>query len=136
MCFISSSRRHTRCALVTGVQTCALPIYRSTFVGLEVPPAVTTDQKGKRYVLEAADLGSLDIGSPLYFRREQVGRVVAHKLRDDGHGVKLEIFVNSPYERFVTRNARFWNRWEEHTYELQSLKRVSFAVFCFKKKRR
>src|SRR3546814_9488771 len=25
----SSRRRHTRCALVTGVQTCALPIYRS-----------------------------------------------------------------------------------------------------------
>src|SRR3546814_17315773 len=28
-CFLfSSRRRHTRCALVTGVQTCALPIYR------------------------------------------------------------------------------------------------------------
>src|SRR3546814_4968950 len=26
MCFFSSRRRHTRCALVTGVQTCALPI--------------------------------------------------------------------------------------------------------------
>src|SRR3546814_5873405 len=26
--FVSSRRRHTRCALVTGVQTCALPIYR------------------------------------------------------------------------------------------------------------
>lgn len=82
---------------------------RSQFDGLEVPPAVTTDQKGKRYVLEAADLGSLDIGSPLYFRREQVGRVVAHKLRDDGRGVTLEIFVKSPYDQFVTRNARFWN---------------------------
>src|SRR3546814_2314540 len=27
--FFSSRRRHTRCALVTGVQTCALPIYFS-----------------------------------------------------------------------------------------------------------
>src|SRR3546814_770586 len=26
--FCSSRRRHTRCALVTGVQTCALPIYK------------------------------------------------------------------------------------------------------------
>src|SRR3546814_7719104 len=26
-CFFSSRRRHTRCALVTGVQTCALPIF-------------------------------------------------------------------------------------------------------------
>src|SRR3546814_8212177 len=30
--FFSSRRRHTRCALVTGVQTCALPIY-STLQG-------------------------------------------------------------------------------------------------------
>src|SRR3546814_6956565 len=30
--FFSSRRRHTRCALVTGVQTCALPIYADAFV--------------------------------------------------------------------------------------------------------
>src|SRR3546814_8025963 len=29
-CFFSSRRRHTRCALVTGVQTCALPILADT----------------------------------------------------------------------------------------------------------
>src|SRR3546814_7448408 len=33
--FFSSRRRHTRCALVTGVQTCALPI--STYVGQGAP---------------------------------------------------------------------------------------------------
>src|SRR3546814_3325204 len=35
--FFSSRRRHTRCALVTGVQTCALPIYKPA--GLVVHPA-------------------------------------------------------------------------------------------------
>src|SRR3546814_11611578 len=34
--FFSSRRRHTRCALVTGVQTCALPILAATW--LTVPP--------------------------------------------------------------------------------------------------
>src|SRR3546814_19646810 len=34
--FVSSRRRHTRCALVTGVQTCALPIYRLATAVLEV----------------------------------------------------------------------------------------------------
>src|SRR3546814_1161054 len=29
VCFFSSRRRHTRCALVTGVQTCALPIFQA-----------------------------------------------------------------------------------------------------------
>src|SRR3546814_5245448 len=32
--FFSSRRRHTRCALVTGVQTCALPIYEIITAGL------------------------------------------------------------------------------------------------------
>src|SRR3546814_17889676 len=31
LCFFSSRRRHTRCALVTGVQTCALPIFSDAF---------------------------------------------------------------------------------------------------------
>src|SRR3546814_7340347 len=30
--FLSSRRRHTRCALVTGVQTCALPIFMNPFL--------------------------------------------------------------------------------------------------------
>src|SRR3546814_4248255 len=34
MCFFSSRRRHTRCALVTGVQTCALPIWRQAIASL------------------------------------------------------------------------------------------------------
>src|SRR3546814_5172044 len=33
MCFVSSRRRQTRCALVTGVQTCALPIFASVRIG-------------------------------------------------------------------------------------------------------
>src|SRR3546814_2649898 len=34
--FFSSRRRHTRCALVTGVQTCALPILRIEIIALAV----------------------------------------------------------------------------------------------------
>src|SRR3546814_10834279 len=39
MCFFSSRRRHTRCALVTGVQTCALPIYHQSNGGVARSPA-------------------------------------------------------------------------------------------------
>src|SRR3546814_6706423 len=34
--FFSSRRRHTRCALVTGVQTCALPIYPDKIIGVDI----------------------------------------------------------------------------------------------------
>src|SRR3546814_6644569 len=39
--FFSSRRRHTRCALVTGVQTCALPISIALFSGVKVEQART-----------------------------------------------------------------------------------------------
>lgn len=79
------------------------------FVGLEQPPAVTYGAPGKSFALHADDLGSLDIGSPVYFRRIQVGRVSSYALDKDGKGVTFQIFVDGPYDRFVSRSSRFWN---------------------------
>jgi len=79
------------------------------FTGLETPPAVTHGEPGKSYVLHAADLGSLDIGSPVYFHRLQVGRVVSYKLDDDGKGVTFAVFVDAPNDRYVNASTRFWN---------------------------
>lgn len=79
------------------------------FTGLETPPTVIGGTPGKTFVLEAQDLGSLDINSPVYFRRIQVGRVASYQLSDDGKSVRLQIFVDAPYDRFVTDNTRFWN---------------------------
>ncbi|MFK3797066.1 MULTISPECIES: intermembrane transport protein PqiB [unclassified Pseudomonas] len=79
------------------------------FTGLETPPPVTYGDKGKRFILHNDDLGSLDIGSPVYFRRIQVGQVVAYELAKDGKGVDIEIFVNAPNDAFVLTDSRFWN---------------------------
>ncbi|MEW9623652.1 intermembrane transport protein PqiB [Rhodanobacter geophilus] len=79
------------------------------FKGLENPPAVTHGEPGKSFTLHADDLGSLDIGSPVYFRRIQVGRVVSYQLDKDGKGVSLAVFIDSPYDRFVDAATRFWN---------------------------
>jgi paraquat-inducible protein B len=79
------------------------------FVGLETPPAITRDQQGKQFLLNASDLGSLDIGSPVYYRRIQVGQVINYALNSDGSGVSLRVFVNAPYDRFVSENTRFWH---------------------------
>jgi paraquat-inducible protein B len=82
---------------------------RQDFIGLETPPPVTFGEKGKRFILHTDDLGSLDIGSPVYFRRIQVGQVVAYELAKDGKGVDIEIFVNSPNDQYVLTDTRFWN---------------------------
>ncbi|MND66388.1 Paraquat-inducible protein B [compost metagenome] len=79
------------------------------FIGQEVPPAITFDEPGKHFMLRTPDLGSLDVGSPVYYRKIPVGQVVAYKLAPDGKGVDIEVFVNSPNDAFVTGNTRFWN---------------------------
>lgn len=82
---------------------------RRTFTGLEVAPIVTDDQPGRQFMLEAQDLGSLDIGSAVYFRRIKVGEVVAHELDPNGTDVHILIFVHAPYDRYITGATRFWN---------------------------
>lgn len=79
------------------------------FIGLEVPPTITRDVSGKQYILHASDIGSLDIGSPIYYRRIKVGQVTAFDLDDDGKRITIHIFVNAPYDKFVGTNTRFWH---------------------------
>ncbi|MGI9024056.1 MAG: intermembrane transport protein PqiB, partial [Burkholderiaceae bacterium] len=81
---------------------------RREFIGLDTQPAVTTDEPGREFLLHAADIGSLDIGSPVFFRRFQVGEVTAIQLDPDGKGVTAHVFVHSPNEKYVTQNTRFW----------------------------
>ncbi|THB78254.1 MAG: MCE family protein, partial [Desulfobulbaceae bacterium] len=78
------------------------------FVGLEKPPIVTSDMKGKHFYLNAGRLGSLDSGSPVYFRQIRVGRVVDYKLDDNGANVVIHIFIDSPFDQFVRENSSFW----------------------------
>ena len=82
---------------------------RRDFVGLEVAPIVTGEEPGRQFVLRADDLGSHDVGTPIYFRRVPVGQVVATALDKDGKGVTFTIFIGAPYDQYVTKNTRFWN---------------------------
>ncbi|WP_213881096.1 MlaD family protein [Pseudomonas sp. dw_358] len=79
------------------------------FVGLETPPPVTYGQQGRRFTLHTDDLGSLDIGSAVYYRRIPVGQVVSYALAKDGKSVDVDIFVNAPNDQYVTTDTRFWN---------------------------
>jgi paraquat-inducible protein B len=82
---------------------------RDEFVGLDVAPLVLTDLPGRRFVLHADHMGSLDIGSSIYFRRIEVGQVVAYELDKQGRGVIIHVFINAPYDQYVTNNTKFWN---------------------------
>jgi paraquat-inducible protein B len=80
-----------------------------SFVGLERPPVVTADVPGSRFMLRADRLGSLDSGSPIYYRQLRVGEVEGYDLDKDGQALTINIFIRSPYDQFVLKNTRFWN---------------------------
>lgn len=79
------------------------------FEGREKPPAIFRNSPGRQFNLRAEQLGSLDIGSPVYYRQVKVGRVTNVEMADDGTGVLLEIFVVAPYHQQVKRSSRFYN---------------------------
>ncbi len=82
---------------------------RKDFEGVEVAPIVTGDVQGRQFVIQGKDLGSHDPGTPVFFRRIQVGKVATSELNQDGTGVTIKIFVESPYDKFVNPNTRFWD---------------------------
>src|SRR3546814_6588746 len=91
--FFSSRRRHTRCALVTGVQTCALPI---CYIKLGQPATTLSGGEAQRVKL-SKELSRRDTGRTLYILDEPTTGLhfhdiehllaVLHKLRDDGNTI-------------------------------------------------
>lgn len=79
------------------------------FVGLEQPPPFTSDEPGTVFHLRAESLGSLDVGSPVYYRWIEVGEVVSHVLDESGKDVAVDVFVRAPNDQRVRANTVFWN---------------------------
>ncbi|TDR79899.1 intermembrane transport protein PqiB [Paludibacterium purpuratum] len=80
-----------------------------TFTALDEAPIVSGDRPGRQFTLLAEDLGSLEVGSPVLYRRVPVGQVVGYRLSADGQSVAVAVFVNQPYDRYVTATSRFWH---------------------------
>ncbi|WP_456414475.1 PqiB family protein [Thiolapillus sp.] len=83
--------------------------YTESFVGLEEPPKILSDAKGRSFRLRAKRLGSISVGSPVYHRQIQVGEVTGYRLVPDQGHVALDVFINAPNDKLVRRNTRFWN---------------------------
>lgn len=82
---------------------------RRHFIALREAPVVSFDVPGRSFSLEADNLGSLGVGTPVFYRRIQAGQVTGYKLDEQGKHLDIQVFVQAPYDRFVTANSRFWN---------------------------
>src|SRR3546814_4828662 len=107
-----SKSRHSSCALVTGVQTCARPI--------SLPVASPEGSPARGEQTWSAHMDDL-LGEFLTETAEGLAEL-------DTDLVRLEQNPNDPKLLGGIRS-------EEHTSELQSLMRISYAVFCLKKKK-
>lgn len=81
----------------------------TSFMGLETPPVVSMNKAGRHLILKAEKLGSLDIGSPIFYRQIQVGQVESYTLDDDGQHLSIKVFIDEPHHQYVKKNTRFWN---------------------------
>src|SRR3546814_6460656 len=113
--FFSSRRRHTRCALVTGVQTCALPISHEE----DTRPGFETGGQQRAVVAEKVAPGEVGALEQIDFGHHEIADLVTRFLDRLGKAVATE-------RTLATRS-------EEHTSELQSLMRISYAVLCLQK---
>src|SRR3546814_5295170 len=127
MFFFSSRRRHTRCALVTGVQTCALPIYiawathsvanqhKTNFCHLikRFVEALKLNQSQDKPCIQSCEVDRS--GGFTIMRIIACARLFANRSIPQGQAAGAD-------------------RSEEQPSELQSLMRISYAVFCLKKK--
>ncbi len=82
--------------------------YERNFVALDSPPMVADNAPGRFFVLRTPELGSLSAGTPVYFRQLQAGQVVSYELDKDAQMLSVRVFVQAPYDKYVTPDTRFW----------------------------
>jgi paraquat-inducible protein B len=83
--------------------------YQKDFVGLEEPPGVRSNEPGRTYLLMADNIGTLDTGSPVYYRDVQVGEVLGYDLGNGLGPVKVNVFVHAPWDDLVKPGTRFYD---------------------------
>ncbi|MBM7060216.1 MCE family protein [Pseudomonas sp. UL073] len=79
------------------------------FTALNEPPPLPDDTPGLHLILKAERLGSLNRGSPVFYKQIQVGRVKTYSLASDQKTVEIKIFIEPAYSSLVRKHTRFWN---------------------------
>src|SRR3546814_1961737 len=127
--FFSSRRRHTRYALVTGVQTCALPIYDAPVIEA-VRRTLMDSALDDAFIADAVTLPSesylgdqMIVVDPdaIHAARESLRRKIGRRLEEEWSNVHARTAANSFSLSSAAKGARGS---EEHTYGLQSIMRT------------
>jgi len=105
---------------ITGLETLLGGVYigmepgpvgtrKTEYAGLDRAPTVGIQSNGTPLVLNAENLGSIDVGSPVFYRQIKAGEVTGYSISPDKKRVDVEVFIFSPYDQNIRTNSRFWN---------------------------
>jgi paraquat-inducible protein B len=79
------------------------------FVGSEDPPVLAASIPGKTFLVKADRIGSISLGSPVFFRDLTVGEVLGWDVGELARDVTIRVFVRAPYDQYVDDDTRFWD---------------------------
>jgi paraquat-inducible protein B len=79
------------------------------FKALAQPPSIPESAPGLHLTLNAKNLASIQVGSPVYYKRIAVGNVQSYKLAEDEQKIAIRIYIHPPYAQLVNEHTRFWN---------------------------
>lgn len=82
---------------------------KRNFIGEQDPPVLQAWTKGTVYKLDSKRLGSISLGSPIFFRDIEVGTVLGWDIGDLASKVTIHAFVRAPYDQYVHADSSFWN---------------------------
>ncbi|MEM6558035.1 MAG: MlaD family protein, partial [Pseudomonadota bacterium] len=80
-----------------------------TFDGLEKQPLTPPSAEGRHLKMRSSRAGSVNVGSPVYFRGIQVGRIESRELSSDNRAIEYALFIEAPHDELVSRTTHFWN---------------------------
>ncbi|WP_191985681.1 MlaD family protein [Pseudomonas aeruginosa] len=99
--------------LVSGVYIAVDPVKgekeERNFTALKQPPPLSDRLPGLHLTLKADRLGSLEQGSPVFYRQIQVGQVKSFQLGDDQRTIEIKVHIEPAYADLVRKHTRFWN---------------------------
>ena len=79
------------------------------FKALSQEPPLSDAKPGLHLTLKAERLGSLNRGSPVFYKQIQVGQIKSYVLSEDQSTVEVKVYIEPTYANLVRKHTRFWN---------------------------
>ncbi|MEG9487152.1 PqiB family protein [Mannheimia indoligenes] len=79
------------------------------FIAEEDPPAVTVSDGDLLVRLVSDDIGSINVGASVYFRKVPVGNIADYRFTKDQKKIEIDVIIQKKYAHLVKKESRFWN---------------------------